>query len=270
MAEIILTPKTQAEVPIEVDSIIPDTVAGKSIDEIKNMEIWFGNEKVPVTDFFDVEGESSENASEIKIIFDGDVGNTKRIGQGMTTGEILVKGDASMYVGVEMNGGKITVEGDAGPWAGRDMKGGELTIMGNAGDYIGSAYRGDWRGMSGGLLTVYGDVGNEIAEFMIGGKMVIKGNVAIMPGVHMNGGTLIIEGNVKARTGGEMKGGTIVVKGVIDEFLAGFEFLGVEKNPEIEGETIEGNFFKFKGDNATKGAAGTIYAATAGNGHIAP
>ena len=142
--------------------------------------------------------------------------------------------------------------------------------MGNAGDYVGSAYRGDWRGMSGGLLTVYGDVGNEIAEFMIGGKMVIKGNVAIMPGVHMNGGTLIIEGNVKARTGGEMKGGTIVVKGVINEFLPGFEFLGVEKDIDIEGEVIEGNFFKFKGDLATKGAGGLVYAATAGNGHIAP
>ncbi|MGZ7159000.1 MAG: formylmethanofuran dehydrogenase subunit C [Methanobacterium sp.] len=270
MSEIILKPKAQPEVPIEVDSLIPDNLAGKSIDEIKKMEVWFGNEKTPVTDFFDVEGESSENASETKIIFDGDVGNTKRIGQGMTAGEILVKGNASMYVGSEMKGGKITVEGNAGPWVGRDMEGGELTIMGNAGDYIGSAYRGDWRGMSGGLLTVYGDVGNEIAEFMIGGKMVIKGNVAIMPGVHMNGGTLIIEGNVKARTGGEMKGGTIVVKGHIDEFLAGFDFQGVEKNPEIEGEEMKGNFFKFKGDYATKGAAGIIYAATAGNGHIAP
>ncbi len=270
MSEIIFRPKVQPEVPIEVDSLIPDNLAGKSIDEIKKMDIWFGNEKAVVSDFFDVDGESSENASEIKIIFDGDVGNTKRIGEGMTTGEILVKGTVSMYVGSEMKGGKITVEGNAGPWAGRDMEGGELTIMGNAGDYIGSAYRGDWRGMSGGLLTVYGDVGNEIAEFMLGGKMVIKGNVTIMPGVHMNGGTLIIEGNVKARTGGEMKGGTIVVKGHIDEFLAGFDFLGVEKNPEIEGEEMKGNFFKFKGDNATKGAAGIIFAATAGNGHIAP
>ncbi len=270
MSEIILKPKIQPEVPIEADSLIPDNFAGMGIDEIKKMEIWFGNEKAPVTDFFEVEGETSENTSEIKIIFDGDVGNTKRIGQGMTAGEILVKGNASMYVGSEMKGGKITVEGNAGPWAGRDMEGGELTIMGDAGDYIGSAYRGDWRGMSGGLLTVYGDVGNEIAEFMIGGKMVIKGNVAIMPGVHMNGGTLIIEGNVKARTGGEMKGGTIVVKGKIDEFLAGFEYLGVEKNPEIDGEVMKGNFFKFKGDLATKGAAGTIYAATAGNGSIAP
>ena len=270
MSEIILKPKAQPQVPLEAENMTPDAFAGKTIDEIKNIEIWFGNKKVPMSDFFDVEGESSENASEIKIIIDGDVNNTKRIGQGMTTGEIVIKGDTSMYIGVEMQGGKITVEGNAGPWAGRDMKGGELTIMGNAGDYVGSAYRGDWRGMSGGLLTVYGDAGNEIGEYMIGGKLIVKGNVTIMPGVHMNGGTLIIEGNVKARTGGEMKGGTIVVKGIIDEFLPGFEFLGVEKDIDIEGEVIEGNFFKFKGDNATKGAGGLVYAATRGNAHIAP
>ncbi|MGB9936104.1 MAG: tungsten-dependent formylmethanofuran dehydrogenase subunit FwdC [Methanobacterium sp.] len=270
MSEIILKPKAQPQVPLEAENIKPDVFAGKTIDEIKNVEIWFGNETVPLSDFFDVEGESAEDASEIKIIIDGDVSNTKRIGHGMTAGEIVIKGDTSMYVGAEMNGGKIVVEGNAGPWAGRDMKGGELTIMGNAGDYVGSAYRGDWRGMSGGILTVYGNAGNEIAEYMIGGKLVVKGNVTIMPGVHMNGGTLIIEGNVKARTGGEMKGGTIVVKGVIDEFLPGFEFLGVEKNPEIEGEVMQGNYFKFKGDNATKGASGLVYAATKGNAHIAP
>lgn len=270
MSEIILKPKEQPQVPLEAEKISPDAFAGKSIDEIKNIEIWHGNKQIPLSDFFDVEGEPSDDASDIKIIIDGDVSNTKRIGHGMTTGEIIIKGDTSMYVGSEMNGGKITVEGNAGPWAGRDMKGGELTIMGDAGDYVGSSYRGDWRGMSGGVLTVYGNAGNEIAEYMLGGKLIVKGDVRIMPGVHMNGGTLIIEGNVIARTGGEMKGGTIIVKGVIDEFLPGFEFLGVEKDIEVDGETFEGNFFKFKGDNATKGAGGIIYAATKGNAHIAP
>ena len=270
MSEIILTPKEQPLVPLEINNIIPDVIAGKSIDEIKNMGIWNGNGQVRLHEFFDVEGESSENPSEIKIIIDGDVYNTKRIGQGMTTGEILVKGNANMYVGVEMQGGKITVEGNVGSWAGQNMAGGELTIMGDAEDYVGSAYRGDWRGMTGGILTVYGNVGSEIAEYMLGGKIVIKGNTAIEPGIHMNGGVLIIEGNVVARTGGEMKGGTIVVKGIVDEFLPGFKYLGVEKDIEVNGEVIEGAFYKFKGDLATKGASGTVYVAVAGNSHIAP
>ncbi len=270
MSEIILKPKAQPEVPLEANNITPDAFSGKSIDEIKNIDVWFGNEKASLSEFFDVEGEPSENASEIKIIIDGDVSKTKRIGEGMTTGEIVIKGSTNKYVGANMKGGKLTVEGDAGAWAGIDMEGGELNVMGNAGDYVGSAYRGDWRGMNGGVLTVYGNAGNEIAEYMLGGKLIVKGNVTIMPGIHMNGGTLIIEGNVIARTGGEMKGGTIVVKGHINEFLPGFEFLGVEKNPEVEGEVMQGSYFKFKGDNATKGASGIVYAATKGNAHIAP
>lgn len=270
MSEIILTPKEQPEVPLEADSITPDSFAGKSIDEIKAIKIWNGNRQVDLSEFFDVEGEFSENPSEIKIIIDGDVYNTKRIGQGMTAGEITIKGNTSMYVGAEMKGGKITVEGDVGSWAGRDMRGGELTIKGNAGDYVGSAYRGDWRGMSGGTIVVYGNAGNEIAEYMTGGKMIIKGNTGIMPGIHMNGGLLIIEGDVVARAGGEMKSGTIVVKGKMEEFLAGFKYLGVEKDITVDGEDVKGAFYKFRGDYATKGANGLVYAAVAGNGHIVP
>jgi len=267
---ITLKPKEQPEVPLEVENVTPDAFAGKTVDEIKSLPIWHGNGTVPLSDFFEVEGETGATAADTKILIDGDVSQTKRIGSGMTAGEITVKGNVSMYVGVGMKGGKITVEGNAKSWAGQDMSGGELTIMGDAGDYVGSSYRGDWRGMSGGLLTVYGNAGNEVAEYMNGGKIVIKGDVSIMPGIHMNNGLLIIEGNVIARTGGEMAGGTIVVKGVIEEFLAGFKYLGVEKNIEVDGEVIPGAFYKFNGDYAIKGANGTVYAAVAGNSHIAP
>lgn len=270
MSEIILTPKEQPMVPIEASTIKPDTFAGKTIDEIKDLDVWYGNTIAKIGDFFDVKGETSETPAEIKIIIDGDVYNTKRIGQGMTTGEIIVNGNVNMYVGAEMEGGIITVNGNSASWPGQNMKGGELTILGNTGDYVGASYRGDWRGMSGGTITVHGNVGNEIAEFMLGGKMTIKGNVAIMPGVHMNGGLLIIEGNAIARVGGEMKSGTIVVKGIVEEFLPGFEYLGVEKDIEPEGELIKGSFYKFKGDFATKGSDGTVYVSVTGNKHIAP
>ncbi|MGL4669314.1 MAG: tungsten-dependent formylmethanofuran dehydrogenase subunit FwdC [Methanobacteriaceae archaeon] len=270
MSEVILTPKEQPQVPLEASTIKPDDFAGKTIDEIKKLDLWYGNSSTKLSNFFDVDGEAGAEASETKIIIDGDVYNTKRIGQGMTAGEIIVKGNVSMYVGAEMKGGKITVEGNATGWAGQNMEGGELEIFGDAGDYVGASYRGDWRGMDGGLITIHGNAGNEVAEFMLGGKLVIKGDVSIMPGIHMNGGLLIIEGNVVARTGGEMKSGTIVVKGIIEEFLPGFEYLGIEKDIEVEGEVIEGAFHKFKGDFATKGASGLVYAAAANNNHIAP
>jgi formylmethanofuran dehydrogenase subunit C len=124
--------------------------------------------------------------------------------------------------------------------------------------------------MTDGIITVHGNAGNEAAEFMLGGKIVIKGDVNIMAAVHMNGGLLIIEGDAISRVGGEMKNGTVVVKGIVEEFLPGFEYLGIEKNFEVEGESIKGAFHKFKGDFATKGADGTVYVAVAGNNHIVP
>ena len=270
MSEIILTPLDQPEVPLEASSIKPDVFAGKTIEEIKDIEILHGNTPVKLSDFFEVTGESSENPAELKIIIDGDVDRTKRIGEGMNAGEILIKGDVNMYVGAEMKGGKITVEGNAGPWAGQTMIGGELEILGDAGDYVGSSYRGDWRGMQGGTIIVHGNAGNEIGEYMNGGKIIIKGDVNIMTGIHMNNGLIIVEGDAIARVGAEMAGGTIVVKGIVNEFLPGFEYLGVEKDIEVDGQTIPGAFYKFLGDHAIKGAKGTVYVAVRSNSHIVP
>lgn len=270
MNEVILSPKEQPEVPIEAKTINPDFFAGKTLEEIKKLHIWYGNTDAVIGDFFEVKGESGETSAKTKIIIDGDVNNTKRIGQGMTDGEIIINGGTKMYVGVEMKGGRITVHGDVDSWSGQNMSGGELNIYGNAGDYVGSAYRGDWRGMSGGSITIHGNVGNEIAEFMLGGKMLIKGNVNIMPGIHINGGLLIIEGNVVARVGAEMKSGTIVVKGIIEEFLPSFEYLGVEEDINPEGKLIKESFHKFTGDFASKGSEGIVYVAVHGNKHILP
>jgi len=70
-----------------------------------------GNGQVPLAEFFEVEGEAGATAAETKILIDGDVSQTKRIGQGMTAGAITVKGSVNNYVGAEMEGGLITVEG---------------------------------------------------------------------------------------------------------------------------------------------------------------
>ena len=57
MSEIILTPKEQPEVPLEASNIKPDVFAGKSIEEIKNIQIMHGNEVDKLGDFFEVSGE---------------------------------------------------------------------------------------------------------------------------------------------------------------------------------------------------------------------
>ena len=80
MVEIKLKLKNNPIFPLEADSISPDKFAGKSVDEIKKLTIYHGNEKGTIGDFFDVSG-SSGDLNDLKIIIDGDVSDVKRIGE---------------------------------------------------------------------------------------------------------------------------------------------------------------------------------------------
>ena len=85
---------------------------------------WEGNSQITLADLFDVAVDGSADAADTKIIIDGDVPRVKRIGEAMTAGEIVVKGDVDMRCGALMSGGSITVEGNADSWVGREMMGG--------------------------------------------------------------------------------------------------------------------------------------------------
>lgn len=58
--DIILTPTKKPDISIEADVISPDYFAGKTIDEIKSLEVWQGPIKLPLSDFFDVKIENNE------------------------------------------------------------------------------------------------------------------------------------------------------------------------------------------------------------------
>lgn len=273
LKKIELTPLEQSKIPVEADVITPDNFAGKSIDEIKELEVWRGNRQKKLGELFKVAGESAESSEEISIVINGDVPTTKRIGQGMSAGEIIIKGKVGMHVGAEMKGGKIVVEGDADHWAGAEMRAGEIHIKGNAGNYLGSAYRGSFTGLRRlkkgvtGSIVVDGDAGSEVASRMAGGKISVKGNIGPFAGLHMSGGSLIIQGNAQERAGGEMTKGIIIIIGKVSELLPTFKF--EEEVPEIElnGEKIKGPFMRFSGDLSEEGS-GSIYISKENNQHI--
>ena len=266
--ELILTLKEEIMVPVEMDKIIPEKVQDLSAEEIKNIELPQGRTKVKVGELFDVEVKESETP---KVVIKNSTMKLKRIGEKMSSGEIVVEGDAGMYVGVEMKGGKIVVNGNADSWAGQNMKGGELIIKGDAKDYVGSAYRGDWRGMSGGTIIVEGNVGNEIGEYMKGGLIHIKGNAGLMPGIHQSGGIIIIDGDVEARAGGEMIKGAVVINGKLKETLPSFKFEEIVENPVIKltkkdaGTPLTGKYYKFSGDYVNNKPKGQLYVAVESN-----
>ena len=253
MKELSLKPLSQPNVMLEAEIITPDNFSGKSVDEIKQLKVWKGNKEVPLSDFFQVEGETTNSPEETRIVIEGSIPKTKRVGEGMTSGEIVIKGNAGMHTGALMRGGSIFVEGDVGAWSGAEIRGGKLHIKGNADNYLGAVYRGEWRGMRGGKIIVEGNAGGEVGEWMRDGVIHVKRDVGSFVGVHMHGGKIIVHGNADERVGAEMTGGQIIILGKANEILPSFRFDEEIPSIEVEGETYEGPFLKFVGDLAEAG-----------------
>jgi formylmethanofuran dehydrogenase subunit C len=268
MTEINLTLKKEPEIPLEADAISPDHFSGKSLDEIKELDLYIGNETVKLGEFFEVEGDSGD-ADELKITIDGNLSQVKRIGQEMSTGEIEINGDVGMHVGNQMTGGKITVNGDADDWAGAMLEGGELIIKGNTGHYTGAAYRGFWKGMKDGVIKVEGKVGNEAMLWARNSKgadqwpTLYCGEAGTFLGIHNHGGTIVVDGDVERCCGADQAWGTIVIKGDVSRMLPSYKKVGEVDGLELpNGDKIEGKFIEYSGDHSvSKETKGRLYIA---------
>jgi formylmethanofuran dehydrogenase subunit C len=258
MKTITLLPKEQPKARLWGDLITPDMFAGKNIREIESLPIFCGNREAQLGEFFDISGSAAESAKDLCIVIDGDVSRTKRIGQGMKNGSIIINGNADMYVGAGMKGGQLIVKGNADAFAGQQLEGGELIIQGNAGDCLGASYRGDWRGMKGGRIVVRGNAGNEIGGFMVGGHIHILGNCGPFAGVHMRKGLIVVEGRVSECPGAQMIGGNLIA-GCITSMLPSFEYEKEKEDIEIDGKKFEGIFQAWSGDHAELRAKGKLY-----------
>lgn len=256
--------KMHTALPLEVEMLSPDKLAGKTLQDIKAMLAYEGKITHPYDKVFVVSGKVAATPADMKIVVQESTRKLRRIGEKMTAGEIEIHGDVGMHVGDTMKGGKITVHGNADAYAGCNMEGGELHITGDAGDYLGSAYRGDWRGMKGGKIFVGGNAGFEIGAWMRGTKATqekgeplihVKGNVGYHPGHHNHGGFIIIEGDCDGRAGSEMGRGDIVILGKVDP-LASFE--AGKDVADLPNLGLKGPFKTFTGDGGIDGK-GTLY-----------
>lgn len=197
--------KGGTNIPLESDFISPDVFVDKTNDEIKRLEIFHGNQECTLGDFFDVEGEKSDN-----VVINGDCYQVKKIGQYMSQGTLEINGNAGYHTGAHMRGGKLVVNGNTRDWAGAHMKNGLLWIKGDCGHFIGSAYKGDLVGMTGGTIIVEGSVRNESGAYMRRGLLVVGECAGDFTGLFMNAGTIILLGGAGIRTGANMKRGTII------------------------------------------------------------
>ena len=242
------------QIALEMDEVIPDNIYSWEAEDFDKYAVPVGNSRFPITDFFDITVEgTADSPAEVKMIFNGDCGRVKYIGNKMSAGEIIVNGDADLHVGAEMSGGAITVYGNCEAHAGREMTGGTLEIFGNTKEFTGASYIGEWRGMRGGKITVHGNAGKQCGECLVGGHIHVKGDCDILAGIHMRKGLIEIDGNVNRWPGGQMKNGNIIIRGRLGRLLEGFVEEGIVTNPVVNGIEFEGTFIQYKGDIALKG-----------------
>ena len=264
---ITLSPKRTFRFPVEAECINPDIFAKKSAKEIAALQILEGNRKRILRDLFKIKHETDSSSEEFTIRITGNIGKVRKIGSKMSMGNIIVEGDAGMHLGEEMNGGVITVAGNADSWTGSKMKKGTIEIKGNAGDYIGASYRGSTQGMNGGKIIIHRNAGYELGCFMRKGLIKVYGNVGRFAGIHMRNGTILIQGNSEGRAGAQMIGGKIVVCGRIPSILPTFTIDNIRSKVKVDGEKVEGPFYRFFGDLADNGN-GKLFVSKARNPHL--
>ncbi|MBL8848607.1 MAG: formylmethanofuran dehydrogenase subunit C [Planctomycetaceae bacterium] len=197
--------KRSPNVPLEAEVLSPDVVATLSNSEIRGLTIYHGKRQLPVSEFFEVEGEHSDD-----LVLHGAMHKVRWVGRGMSRGSLTVHGAVGMHLGAYMSGGRIDVYGNAGDWVGAEMKNGFIHVHGNAGGQIGAAYRGAMSGMRNGVIIVDGSAGLEVGMRMRRGTIVVGGPARDFTGLQMKGGTIILLSGAEIRTGAWMKRGTII------------------------------------------------------------
>ena len=101
--------KRQPAVPLEAEVISPDVMGQLSNAELRELRVYHGKRQLPLSEFFDVEGEFSQD-----LELHGDLHKVRWIGRAMSQGSITVHGSVGMHLGSYMSGGRIEVHGDAG------------------------------------------------------------------------------------------------------------------------------------------------------------
>ncbi len=119
------------------------------------------------------------------LVFEGDVGNYcgilndgasidicgssgRFLGDGMTDGRIIVRGNAQDGVGLYCSGGTLYIEGSADDFLATMNKGGTVVVRGDVGADAGTY-------MLAGTAVILGDAGQSLGNYLIGGTIFLLG-----------------------------------------------------------------------------------------------
>jgi formylmethanofuran dehydrogenase subunit C len=204
-----LTLRAAPSVPLEIDNLLPEALAGKSSGEIEQLQVLYGNSRVALAELFTVQGDANDLILELV----GNLAGVHRIGARMARGRIHVHGDAGRHAASELAGGEIVIEGNAGDWLAAEMHGGLVRVRGSAANHAGAAYAGSPRGMTGGTVLVHGAAGNQVGTSMRRGLIAIGQTAGDFVGARMWAGTILVGASAGHYPGREMNRGTIAIFG---------------------------------------------------------
>ena len=221
MSALTFTLKSSLAQRLDVSSLTVDRLRDLDISAIKSILLPLGNRSIPLQDVFLVEGQDPS-----EIVFRGKTQKLNKIGLGMTSGLILIEGDAGSYLGMQMKGGEIRVKGSIDAYGACEMKNGLILIEGHAGDFLGAALPGNKKGMAGGMVHVKGNVGARAGDHMRRGALVIDGDTGDYLGSRMTAGTIVVLGRTGRYLGFAMGRGTLLLAQRPQEILPTFQDCG--------------------------------------------
>jgi formylmethanofuran dehydrogenase subunit C len=198
--------------PVEAEGLTPEALAPLSAAELARWPLKVGNASMALGELFRIEGSYDID----QLVLAGDLRQVRRLGVGMTTGTLTIRGDVGEELGAGMSGGMIDVEGNVGDRAGAAMRGGLLRIRGDAGDFLGAADPGSRSGMREGVILVEGSVGDDAGLAMRRGLIAISGAAGDGLGRAFIAGSIFAFGAVGRLAGAGMKRGTLALFGLPD------------------------------------------------------
>lgn len=191
---------------LDLSCLLPEKLVNKTAAEIAALELQTTRQRITVGEVFSIALGDPQT-----LHFIGGSERFDWLGAGMTTGSIIVDGDAGAQAGRLMAGGSLLVRGSVSVYAASGLTGGRMEVTGNAGDFLAGPGLGEMTGMGGGLVIVRGNAGARAGECMRRGVLIIEGNSGAYTGCRMIAGSLIVCGKTAANPGALMQRGTIVL-----------------------------------------------------------
>lgn len=197
----------EVNAPIDLRGLVPEALAGLTLDEIRRRPLRAGRDLVPVGELFKVRGTPDATLALIGV-----TPHMHGLGAGMRQGLLRLEGDCGDYVGADLRGGQIHVHGNARDLLGAGMRDGLIEVEGAVGEALGGPLDGAVGGMRGGTVLVARTAGRRLGDRMRRGVVVVGGDCGERCGSQMIAGTIVVLGKVGAGAGTGMRRGSLLLR----------------------------------------------------------